>query len=518
MHPLCFCSDRATVILSTFVSTRMTHQTIQLDSTAPAASHLTEPHLRLGWRIVLTLLLLLLISLLSLLYQPSKVARAAPAGRPLVQSTTDPLVLAFYYSWFDENSWNYDQLSDVPAQLYASRDRVAMGRHIDQAKAAGIDAFLVAWYGPGGDSNQTEANLAALLEEAAARNFKIGILFETDSPFLGSVDSISAALQHAMSVHGSHPAYLHADGKPVIFFWRPGLYASGTWSAIRSKVDPDGAALWIGEGVDAGILTVFDGLYLYSNTWNPPTDLIATNQKFARLVENARQATGAPKQWVATVMPGYNDVRIRPSAGFVREREDGAYYAQSWQAAIASRPNWVVITSFNEWPEGTHIEPSATYGDQYLGLTAQWSGQFKVGGGTATTVAGAAAASSVVVVPDAEPDLPTAYVTTELLNLRAGPGTTYALLGQVSAGRALPIIGRQAEQADWWQVQTDYGAAWVFGDLVRAAGPLDSVPVVGEVQPAASESTETEAVAPAGLTLTIGNRSVTLRSIRTTNP
>ena len=147
--------------------------------------------------------------------------------------------------------------------------------------------------------------------------------------------------------------------------------------------------MWIGEGVDTSQLSVFDGHYLYSNTWNPPADLAATNQKFAGRVADMREATGAPKLWVATVMPGYNDVAIRPNSGFARGRDDGAYYAQSWQAAIASNPNWVVITSFNEWPEGSYIEPSAAYGDAYIGLTAQFGGQYKAGGGGAPLVAAA---------------------------------------------------------------------------------------------------------------------------------
>ncbi|MCB0075687.1 MAG: hypothetical protein KDE20_29735, partial [Caldilineaceae bacterium] len=124
--------------------------------------------------------------------------QAAPAAVPFMQSSGDPLVFAFYYTWFDENTWRYDQLSDLPAEPYVSRDRGVMGRHIDQAKAAGIDAFLVAWYGPSGEWNQTEPNLTALLEEAAARQFKIGILFESDSPFLGSTGAVTGALQHAL--------------------------------------------------------------------------------------------------------------------------------------------------------------------------------------------------------------------------------------------------------------------------------------------------------------------------------
>ncbi|PJF45377.1 MAG: hypothetical protein CUN48_19195, partial [Candidatus Thermofonsia Clade 3 bacterium] len=111
-----------------------------------------------------------------------------------------------------ESTWTYDRLSDLPAEPYVSRDRSVMGRHIEQAQRAGVDAFVVAWYGPTGASNQTEPNLAALLEEAAARGFKIAVLFETDSPFLGGVGAVSAALRHLLDVHGNHPAYLRVDG------------------------------------------------------------------------------------------------------------------------------------------------------------------------------------------------------------------------------------------------------------------------------------------------------------------
>jgi hypothetical protein len=467
---------------------------------------------RLGWRILLTLLLLLLVALFSILLQSSRPAQAAAPA----QAATDPLVLAFYYSWFDDNTWNSGQLSDLPAERYVSADRGAMGRHIDQAKAAGIDAFLVAWYGPGG-GNQTETNLQALLEEAAARNFRIGILFETDSPFLGDAGSVGAALQHALSVHANHPAYLRADGRPVIFFWRSSLYGVGTWAGIRAQADPAYNALWVGEGVDTSQLSVFDGHYLYSNTWNPPADLTAVNQKFADRVAEMRQATGAAKLWVATAMPGYNDTGVRPNSGFARGRDDGAYYAQSWQAAIASRPNWVVVTSFNEWPEGTYIEPSAAYGDAYLGLTAQYAGQFRAGGGASFAAAEPAPAAAAASEPPAsdtadqadgagtEPATPTVFVQTAVLNLRAGPGTAYALLGAVVEGDALPILGRAAATADdydWWQVDTVAGPAWLFGEHVAAAGPLDGVPLLTAepaepAEPAAVE--DAAAAAPAAL-------------------
>lgn len=399
---------------------------------------------------------------------------------PAAQSSSDPLVLAFYYTWFDEHTWTYDRLSDLPAEPYVSRDRGVMGRHIDQARAAGIDALLVAWYGPTGDSNQTEPNLAALLEEAAARNFKIGILFETDSPFLGGTGATTTALQHALAVHAAHPAFLRVDGRPVIFFWRPTLYGVDAWRAIRSQVDPGYSSIWISEGVNTAYLAVFDGHHLYSNTWNPPADLTATNQKFANQVATARSQHGVYKFWVATVMPGYDDVRIRGGAGFARGREGGAYFERAWQAAIASQPNWIVVNSFNEWPEGTYIEPSHAHGGHYLNLSATWSQRFKAGGGVNVQAAAlpAAQAPPPAPTPQPEPDTPTAFVEVTLANLRGGPSTDHPIVGTAGAGAALPIRGRAAAAPDWWQVEYSGGKAWVYAPLVRAAGPLAQTPAV----------------------------------------
>jgi uncharacterized protein YraI len=425
---------------------------------ASGADPIGEPA-RLGWRILLTIILLILLSIAGSYRQAS--------AAPLPQSSGDPLVLAFYYTWYDENTWSYDQLADLPAESYVSRDRGVMGRHIDQAKAAGIDAFIVAWYGP--DGNQTEENLRALLDEAAARNFKIGVLFESNSPFMNGVDGAAGALSHWQASHAQHPAYLRVDGRPVLFFWRTQQYGAGTWEGLRNAVDPGRGTLWIADGTDTGYLGVFDGHHLYSNTWNPPADLAAINNKFATQVAAAGNRTGVYKFWVATVMPGYDDIRVR--GGFAQDRAGGAYYERSWQAALGSNPDWIMITSFNEWPEGSQIEPSVSYGNRYLELTAAYAGQFRAGGGTAPALPSAAPAEPLpTVAAEAVAEGMVATVTAALVNLRAGPGTGYGVVGQAGAGALLPVSGRSAA-SDWWQVRAENGEAWVFAELV-SAGPV----------------------------------------------
>ena len=435
----------------------------------------------LGWRITVSLIVLALLWLLGNVIQ-------------IQAQGNQRLVLAHYYTWFDENTWSYDQLSDLPAQPYVSRDPAVMGRHVEQAQGAGIDAFLVAWYGPAGGTNQTEPNLAAMLNEAGNRGFRAGILFETTSPFFAGPGDATAALRHALSVHAAHPAFLRVDGKPVIFFWRPQLWSVDTWQAIRNEVDPNRTSIWIAEGVDMAYQAVFDGHHLYSNTWNPPTDLNWTNQKFARWVGDARNAYGSYRYWVATVMPGYNDIRTGRSNGFAQDRLGGAYYESSWQAAIASNPDWIVITSFNEWPEGSYIEPSAAYGDQYLGLTARWSQIYKAGtgGGEQVSAAGVTQPAAppappvvptVAPTPTPEPTEPTAYVDVSLLNLRGGPDTRFPVLDMMAQGASLPITGQDENWPEWWQVVYNGQTGWVFAAMVRTAGPMDQVTPVDAPAP-----------------------------------
>ncbi|UCC65217.1 MAG: glycoside hydrolase family 99-like domain-containing protein [Anaerolineae bacterium] len=290
------------------------------------------------------------------------------------------LVLAFYYTWYDENTWQPGLVPDMPLTPYVSREPSTIERHVVQAQAAGIDGFVVSWWGPQEENNQTEINLRVLLDVAQECGFLVTVDFELTSPFYASQADVVAALRYLMDTHARHPAFLRYGGQPLIFFWRQQRYDVATWRAIRQEVDPSQGTLWMAEGVDLAYQDVFDGHHLYNTTWNPPTDPAYTAAKFRRLVDAYNAAHGTHKLWVATAMPGYDDTHIAGRPGtYSYPRQDGAYYRQTWEAAVASRPEMIVITSFNEWREGTMIEPSVTYGQRYLDLTAELAAWFKGG-------------------------------------------------------------------------------------------------------------------------------------------
>ncbi|MFX1475136.1 MAG: hypothetical protein ACFFCO_06655 [Promethearchaeota archaeon] len=75
------------------------------------------------------------------------------------------------------------------------------------------------------------------------------------------------------------------------------------------------------------------------------------------------------KRFVATVAPGYDDSAINTPA-FIVDRQEGAFYESLWEAAKSCTPGGYIICSFNEWHEGTEIEPSLEFEYQYIQLTS----------------------------------------------------------------------------------------------------------------------------------------------------
>ena len=59
-----------------------------------------------------------------------------------------------------------------------------------------------------------------------------------------------------------------------------------------------------------------------------------------------------------SVGPGY-DARRGSGDVFVKQRRNGATYDSMWRMAIAAHADRVTITSYNEWHEGTQIEPAS---------------------------------------------------------------------------------------------------------------------------------------------------------------
>lgn len=320
--------------------------------------------------------------------KPVPLAAAVAPG----QARVERKVLANYFAWYDGNGWDDCNISagDKPLQPYHSDDPEAIARHIQMARNAGIDGFTLQWAGSG---DRTDRNFATLLNKSQGTDFQSTVIFLAHYWSSVSQGDTIAAIRHLQSRYGGHPNFLHIQGRPVIFFegvdrvpLAAGQNPRQAWASIRAQVDPGKQYWWIAEGLDPSYLAVFDGLWVYKVSHAAyPNDYVKAS-RWAGRVRSWEQKTGEPKLWVGTLMPGWDDRRARcrtdvrvPSQPFVRPREDGNFYRATYNAAVKSNPDILWIHSFNEWVEGTYIEPSQFYGDTYLNLTREFANSFKGG-------------------------------------------------------------------------------------------------------------------------------------------
>jgi len=302
----------------------------------------------------------------------------SPITAEIQRTSREKMLLAFYYMWYTQEDWSRPWLKDHPLERYASSNRETIAKQIDEAQSAGIDGFISSWWGPKSD---TDKNLGKLLDIAQEKSFKVSIYFETLAGPNGaplSEVSIQNWLGYVIRTYRDHPAFMKVDGKPVIVIWVSGTVPLETWGRVFASLHDQGLdAVYLGMSYSLSNLDVFDGLHDYGIFTYP--DLKQTYQSTARAVRyySLLSEQSTPKIWAATVQPGYDDQLLPGREGLLQDRLNGDFYRSTWEAAIQSNPDWIFITTWNEWWEHTYIEPGELYGDQYLHITKEYAEKWK---------------------------------------------------------------------------------------------------------------------------------------------
>jgi len=78
----------------------------------------------------------------------------------------------------------------------------------------------------------------------------------------------------------------------------------------------------------------------------------------------------------------------------------------------------------------------------------------------------------------------------QLAKVRSGPGIDYAELGQIVKGTTYPLIGRNSH-FPWYLIALPTTQGWVYADLVKVTGNVNSVPFSDAIIPVATASAPT---------------------------
>jgi glycoprotein endo-alpha-1,2-mannosidase len=282
-----------------------------------------------------------LLAIALLLALPAAKAEAGP-----------PKSAIFFYPWYSNvrHDGRYDHWAqgghsppfDIGSTFfpmrgtYSSGDPRVLRAQMKDIADAHVDEVVTSWWGRGSIEDR---RLPAVMRAAKRRHLRVGVQIE---PYEGrTIDSIAADL-----------VYIRSVGIRDVYLYRTMDFSSDAWTRVTRP--PMGLRLFgqtnlVGFAARAG----FAGFYTYDI-------VIYDAAKFDRFCAQAREfgVLCAP-----SVGPGY-DASLATGDANVKSRELGATYDSMWNAALKAGADLVTITSYNEWGEGTQIEP-AGHGGRY---------------------------------------------------------------------------------------------------------------------------------------------------------
>lgn len=326
----------------------------------------------------------------------SLLAASCPA---LARSPLRPArqVLAFYYGWYGTPSsggwrhWNpnpnapraQEGITDHPLLgRYDSLDPSVIRKHLALAAQAGITGLVSSWWGQG---DPTDRATEMLVNAAGRTSLKVTAYVEKADDAAGA----ERDLRYLVERYGSKPGWLKVGGRPVVFLYTRALerVSPAQWRAAARRVAvgplPEPVLIADISPSDRPRLSAatpfMDGFHQYSLAgW-------LHGHSPAEIDRMTRDAYSASRQLVAdrirclTVGPGYDDSHTsNPPPRPIIDRANGRTFQTLWRNAIAAKPDWVVVSTFNEWHEGTEIEPSREYGRSFLEINRRYARAFLV--------------------------------------------------------------------------------------------------------------------------------------------
>ncbi len=261
---------------------------------------------------------------------------------------------------------------------YDSRDPDVLDYQLGLMKLSGIDGVIVDWYGPDNYRDYALINAAThMLFDAVSRaGLLFAICYEDRSiGFRVSDGQIrpSRAIDHGREVVDylatewlQSPNYLVHAGRPVLFvFGNPPYFDTAEdWDGIFVNRKPRPLLVTEDDPVIADEPARF--------AW-PPMSRAAggelTPEALDSYLRDFYTNTAGDAFRVAAAFPGFHDIYAEAGAGVsygYLDAADGATLRHTLDLALAADPDVIQLVTWNDYGEGTVLEPTREFGARYL--------------------------------------------------------------------------------------------------------------------------------------------------------
>lgn len=278
---------------------------------------------------------------------------------------------------------------------YDSTDPELIEYHVDLMAAMNGDVIQVNYYADL-DRNMSAA-FDQLMETAEQKNMKATVLYEPKIHINGwiphsnrmeSIEAITQDIINLLDEHGDSKALLKYDGKPVVQLFGVNLVREKEWRVILESVNEAGHdPILMGDNIGGGDYSSMTGMFhwsLYNDDMDDYTEEEAKQHSLSinqRAIDWSDEEPGA-REPVGIVYPGFDDTKVLGWDTGVARKIDitgESFYRASWDAALELEDDldWLIVATFNDWNEGTQIEPSVENGHLLAEITQEKIAQFK---------------------------------------------------------------------------------------------------------------------------------------------
>jgi hypothetical protein len=329
-----------------------------------------------------------------------------PTGPITWSGESRPLLMAHYMPWYQAPSvsgqwgWHWTMNHFNPTQgedgtwtnfashytpltgLYDSSDELLLDYQVQLMKLSGIDGVIVDWYGNENfwDYGTLNDSTQKLFEAIKKAGLKFVICYEdqtvkhmVDNGHIQEEDAIAQGqdvMRYLQDTWFQDDAYLKVGGQPVLFTFGPQYFKNGEdWQALFSVTDPQPLFVTLNNPTPGAAAAAYP--------W-PPMSLskggVLSQEDLQAYLDDFYSKMQSWPYRVAGAFPGFHDIykeaEAGPGYGFL-DALDGQTFRFTLQEALDQNPDMIQLITWNDYGEGTMIEPTVEFGNRYLEMVQE---------------------------------------------------------------------------------------------------------------------------------------------------
>jgi hypothetical protein len=265
---------------------------------------------------------------------------------------------------------------------YDSADPVILEYQVLLMKMSGMDGVIADWYGIEDFRDYAAINRAtvALFDYTQKAGLQFILCYEDrtidamlDEGYLTTENAVARGqedMQFANETFMSHESYARFNGQPLMFTFGPLYFRDPRqWEEMFTGIEPAPALVTLDNRMATGAL----GSY----PW-PPMSYAGGLELFLPVLEgyleNFFRSTRRNDYHVGIAVPRFHDIYeqagVQSSYGYLDD-QDGAVFRRTFEMSLEVSPDLIQIVTWNDYGEGTTIEPTDEYGYQYLEIVQE---------------------------------------------------------------------------------------------------------------------------------------------------